>query len=126
MVWAHLGSYVATLEDPPELYKLDGCWVELLTDPPDPKPYSEVEVSAEVAPGESFWLVTEDITDVAVSRVDVTADGCRIRGWLSVPKGVLAPRRQTALIRSAFRIAGRRLEPAPRFLAKRLLRAPCV
>jgi hypothetical protein len=43
-MWIRLGTYVAILEAAPELYGLDGHWVELLTDPPDPKPYTEVEV----------------------------------------------------------------------------------
>jgi hypothetical protein len=124
MVWAHLGSYIAMLDEPPELYSLDGRWVEVLTDPPDPKPYCEVEVSAEVAPGMSYWLVTEDITDIAVSRIDVTPDMTRHRRWLTVPKSVLGSRRQMRRIRQAFTLAGEQLEPTPRFLGTRLLRAP--
>jgi hypothetical protein len=126
MVWAHLGTYVAMLDDPPELYSLDGRWVEVLTDPPDPKPYSEVDVSAQVTPGSGYWLVTEDITDIAVSRLDVTLDGCRLRRWLTVPKGVLTPRRQMQKVRLAFARAGNERQPAPRFLGKRLFRASLV
>jgi hypothetical protein len=123
-VWIRLGTYIEMLEDVPELYTIDGRWVELLTDPPDPKPYSEVEVSADVTPGNCYWAVTEDITDIAVSLLRVTADGCQLEPWVNVSKGVFAPHRQTEKIRLAFALAGFHMEPAPRFLSKRLLRAP--
>lgn len=124
MVWIRLGTYTTTLEDDPELYDLDGRWVELLRDPPDPKPYAQVEVAAEVAPGASYWYVTEDITDIAVSRLRVTPSGCRHEPWLTVSKGVVAARRQTEKVHLAFARAANGPDSAPRFLRKRLFRAP--
>jgi hypothetical protein len=123
-VWIRLGTYIAMLEDLPELYTCDGRWVEILTDPPDPRPYSEVEVTADVAPDASYWAVTEDVTDIAVNLLHVTTAGHRVEPWLRVPKGVFAPHRQMEKIRLAFTLAGHRMEPAPRFLSRRLLRAP--
>ncbi|MGH8931418.1 MAG: hypothetical protein ACRDZO_12525 [Egibacteraceae bacterium] len=124
MVWIALGTYTATLEHGPELYDLGGRWVEVLRDPPDPKPYEQVEVAAELAQGASYWYLTEDLTDMAVSRLRVTPEGCRYEPWLTVSKGVFAPGRQTARVNRAFALAGAGAESAPRFLHERLARTP--
>lgn len=134
MVWIRLGTYTATLELQPELYDLEGRWVELLRDPPDPKPYERAEVAAELASGTSYWYVTEDLTDIAVGRLCVAPGDCRVEGgtpsyplyepWLRVPKGVFAPGRQAAKVLRAFASADANPESAPRFLRTRLVRAP--
>ncbi|MGH8907127.1 MAG: hypothetical protein ACRD0K_11535 [Egibacteraceae bacterium] len=124
MVWISLGTYTAALDGGPELYDLDGRWVELLRDPPDPKPYKQVEVVAEVTSGASYWYVTEDIADIAVSRLRVTSGGCRHEPWIRVSKGIFVRGRQTAKVRRAFALADTSPESAPRFLRKRLVRPP--
>ena len=126
MVWIVLGTYTATLDHGPELYDLGGRWVEVLRDPPDPKPYEQVEVAAELSQGASYWCVTEDITDIAVSRLACDAQGCRHEPWLTVSKTAFAPGRQTARVNRAFALAGHNADSAPRFLRNRLVRAPCI
>ncbi|MGH8902287.1 MAG: hypothetical protein ACRDYA_11555 [Egibacteraceae bacterium] len=97
-----------------------------MRDPPDPKPYEQVKVAAEVTAGASYWYVTEDITDITVSRLSLAPSGCRYESWLTVPKAVFASRRQTAKVRQAFASADARPESAPQFLRKRLFRAPSM
>jgi hypothetical protein len=123
MAWISLGTYTPDLEGDPELYDADGRWIELLRDPPAARPYANVEVSAELAPGEPYWYVTEDLTDLVVSRLHVTAEGCRPEPWLRVAKGMLAAGRQAEKVREAFASADERPESAPRFLRIRLCRA---
>lgn len=126
MVWTLLGTYTTAIEDDPQLYDSNGRWVEILRDPLDPKPYMQVEVAAELEAGASYWYVTEDLTDIAVSRLRVTPGGCSREAWLTVPKGVFAPSRQTERVRLAFAMTDHRPESAPRFLRNRLFRAPSL
>jgi hypothetical protein len=126
MVWIPLGTYITAIEDDPQLYDSTGRWVEILRDPLDPKPYTQVEVAAELEADASYWYVTEDVTDITVSRLRVTPKSCRNEPWLTVPKSVFAPGKQTKKVRLAFALADARPESAPRFLRNRLLRAPCL
>jgi len=124
MVWILLGTYTAAIEDAPQLYDCNGRWIEILRDPLDPKPYTQVEIAAELEAGASYWYVTEDLTDVAVSRLRVAAGECHHEPWLTVSKDVFATGRQTKKIRRAFALADARSESAPQFLRTRLFRAP--
>jgi len=123
MTWITLGKHIATIDQAPELYDVEGQWVEILRDPPDPKPYEQVELAAEVIPGKSYWYMTEDLTTIAVHRLRVMpGGGCLQEPWLRVSKGLLAPSRRAARIRRAFALAGADPESAPQFLRSRLVR----